>query len=96
MSNQVCPIPPTTSSLTYLTLSSGENNTTDARILLMLNIVTPEVIVDHQEYGIATKMSKKSILDAVPPRIFVSPGQQRKTRKFSTGDAKLTPGAYHM
>ena len=62
----------------------------------MLNIVTPEVIVDHQEYGIATKMSKKSILDAVPPRIFMSPGQQRKTRKFSTGDAKLTPGAYHV
>ena len=47
----------------------------------MLNIVTPEDLVDHQEYGTPTKMPKKSVLDTVPPRIFVSPGQPRKTRR---------------
>ena len=33
------------------TMPAGENNTMDARILLMLNMVTPEDLVDDQEYG---------------------------------------------
>ena len=69
--------PPTTCSLRYLTLLSGENNTTGSRILLMLNIVTPEDLVD-QEYGTSTKMSKKSVLDTVPPTIFVSSASQER------------------
>ena len=32
-------------------MPAGENNTMDARILLMLNMVTPEDLVDDQEYG---------------------------------------------
>ncbi|KAL4063095.1 hypothetical protein J3A83DRAFT_4193393 [Scleroderma citrinum] len=32
-------------------MPAGENNTSDARILLMLNMVTPEDLVDDQEYG---------------------------------------------
>ena len=32
-------------------IPAGENNTMDARILLMLNMVTPEDLVDDQEYG---------------------------------------------
>ena len=41
-------------------MPAGENNTMDARILLMLNMVTPEDLVDDQEYGVFTKMSKES------------------------------------
>ena len=32
-------------------MPAGESNTSDARILLMLNMVTPEDLVDDQEYG---------------------------------------------
>ncbi|KAH0836662.1 hypothetical protein J3R83DRAFT_8381 [Lanmaoa asiatica] len=32
-------------------MPAGENNTADARILLMLNMVTPDDLVDDQEYG---------------------------------------------
>ena len=32
-------------------MPAGENNTMDARILLILNMVTPEDLVDDQEYG---------------------------------------------
>ena len=32
-------------------MPAGENNTMYARILLMLNMVTPEDLVDDQEYG---------------------------------------------
>ena len=32
-------------------MPAGESNTSDARILLMLNMVTPEALVDDQEYG---------------------------------------------
>jgi len=32
-------------------MPAGESNTSDARILLMLNMVTPEDLVDDREYG---------------------------------------------
>ena len=32
-------------------MPAGESNTSDARILLMLNMVTPKDLVDDQEYG---------------------------------------------
>jgi len=32
-------------------MPAGESNTSDAHILLMLNMVTPEDLVDNQEYG---------------------------------------------
>ena len=32
-------------------MPAGESNTLDAHILLMLNVVTPEDLVDDQEYG---------------------------------------------
>ena len=62
-------------------MPTGENNTTNVRILLMLNMVTPENPVDDQEYGdSSTKMSKKSVLDTVPSRIFVSPWPVKKVK----------------
>ena len=67
-------------------MPAGENNTMDARILLMLNMVTPEDLVDDQEYGdiyedVKEESSRYAVEDLRIPR----PIKKDKT-KFASGD----------
>ncbi|KIM56285.1 hypothetical protein SCLCIDRAFT_1220435 [Scleroderma citrinum Foug A] len=69
-------------------MPAGESNTSDARILLMLNMVTPEALVDDQEYGDTYEDVKEecsrygTVEDLRIPR----PVKKDKT-KFAAGDA---------
>ena len=68
-------------------MPAGENNTMDARILLMLNMVTPEDLVDDQEYGDIYEDVKEesSRYGAVEDLRIPRPIKKDKT-KFASGD----------
>ena len=69
-------------------MPAGESNTSDARILLMLNMVTPEDLVDDQEYGDIYEDVKEecSRYGAVEDLRIPRPVKKDKT-KFAAGDA---------
>ena len=68
-------------------MPAGENNTMDARILLVLNMVTPEDLVDDQEYGDIYEDVKEesSRYGAVEDLRIPRPIKKDKT-KFASGD----------
>ena len=68
-------------------MPAGENNTMDARILLMLNMATPEDLVDDQEYGDIYEDVKEesSRYGAVEDLRIPRPVKKDKT-KFASGD----------
>ena len=68
-------------------IPAGENNTMDARILLMLDMVPPEDLVDDQEYGDIYKDVKEesSRYGAVEDLRIPRPIKKDET-KFASGD----------
>ena len=68
-------------------MPAGESNTSDARILLMLNMVTPEDLVDDQEYGDIYEDVKEecSRYGAVEDLCIPRPVKKDKT-KFAAGE----------
>ena len=68
-------------------MPAGESNTSDARILLMLNMVTPEDLVDDQEYGDIYEDFKEecSRYGAVEDLRIPRPVKKDKT-KFTAGE----------
>ena len=65
-------------------MPAGESNTSDARILLMLNVVTPEDLVDDQEYGDIYEDVKEECSRYGAVRI-LRPVKKDKT-KFTAGE----------
>jgi len=68
-------------------MPAGESNTSDAHILLMLNMVTPEDLVDNQEYGNIYEDVKEecSQYGAVEDLHIPRPVKKDKT-KFTAGE----------
>jgi len=68
-------------------MPAGESNTSDARILLMLNMVTPEDLVDDQEYSDIYKDVKEecSQYSAIEDLRIPRPVKKDKT-KFVAGE----------
>ena len=69
-------------------MPAGKSNTSDAHILLMLNMVTPEDLVDDQEYGDIYEDVKEecSQYGAMEDLHIPQPVKKDKT-KFVAGDA---------
>jgi len=68
-------------------MPAGKSNTSDARILLMLNMVTPEDLIDNQEYGDIYEDVKEecSQYSAVEDLCIPQPVKKDKT-KFVAGE----------
>ena len=77
-------------------MPAGENNTMDVRILLMLNMVTPEDLVDDQEYGDIYEDVKEesSRYGAVEDLRIPWPIKEDKT-KFTSGDTAFQSASTH-
>ena len=68
-------------------MPAGENNTMDARILLMLNMVTPEDLVDDQEYGdIYEDVKEESSPYGAVEDIRIPRSIKKDKTKFASGD----------
>ena len=68
-------------------MPAGENNTMDARILLMLNMVTPEDLIDDQEYGdIYEDVKEESSRYGAVEDIHIPRPIKKGKMKFASGD----------
>ena len=68
-------------------MPAGENNTMDARILLMLNMVTPEDLVDDQEYGdIYEDVKEESFRYGAAEDLRIPRPVKKDKTKFAFGD----------
>ena len=68
-------------------MPAGENNTMDARILLMLNMVTPEDLIDDQEYGdIYEDVKEESSRYGAVEDIHIPRPIKKDKTKFASGD----------
>ena len=71
-------------------MPADENNTMDARILLMLNMVTPEDLVDDQEYGDIYEDAKEESSPYGAAEDLCIPRPIKKDKaKFASGDTAL-------
>ncbi|KAF7309698.1 U2 snRNP auxiliary factor large subunit [Mycena indigotica] len=71
-------------------MPAGETSTGDARILLLLNMVTPEDLVDDEEYGDIYEDVKQECQNFGPVEDVRIPRPAKKEKKWAPGEAQVS------